>query len=140
MGKPQSVGEDMSALPEAQRKALRSLGDTIRTAAPSVQETISSGVPAFRYKGKYLVSFGAAKDHVSLYVMRGAALKMLEQTLYGLHLRPPRTRTERRLGRPILVLDRRGLDLFCFCVTGASTALDHHVGAVEAVLLGAITG
>ena len=44
----------------------------------------------------------------------------------------------KRLQRPILVLDAAGLALFC--VTGASTALDHHVGAVEAVVLGAITG
>lgn len=43
-----------------------------------------------------------------------------------------------RLARPVLVLDAAGLALFC--VTGASTALDHHVGAVEAVVLGAITG
>ena len=43
-----------------------------------------------------------------------------------------------RLERPILVLDAAGLALFC--VTGASTALDHHVGTAEAVVLGAITG
>lgn len=43
-----------------------------------------------------------------------------------------------RRARPILVLDAAGLALFC--VTGASTALDHHVGSVEAVVLGAITG
>jgi uncharacterized membrane protein YeiH len=43
-----------------------------------------------------------------------------------------------RLERPVLVLDAAGLALFC--VTGASTALDHRVGAVEAVVLGAITG
>ena len=43
-----------------------------------------------------------------------------------------------RLEHPILVLDAGGLALFC--VTGASTALDHHVGTVEAIVLGAITG
>jgi uncharacterized membrane protein YeiH len=43
-----------------------------------------------------------------------------------------------RLERPILVLDAAGLALFC--VTGASTALEHHVGTVEAIVLGAITG
>jgi uncharacterized membrane protein YeiH len=43
-----------------------------------------------------------------------------------------------RLERPILVFDAAGLALFC--VTGASTALDHHVGAVAAIVLGAITG
>jgi uncharacterized membrane protein YeiH len=44
----------------------------------------------------------------------------------------------RRLERPILVLDAAGLALFC--VTGASTALDHRVPPVEAVVLGAMTG
>ncbi|MGH9079448.1 MAG: trimeric intracellular cation channel family protein [Acidimicrobiales bacterium] len=44
----------------------------------------------------------------------------------------------KRLERPILVLDAAGLGLFC--VTGASTALDFHLGAFEAVVLGAITG
>src|SRR5579862_4089096 len=41
-----------------------------------------------------------------------------------------------RLERPILILDAAGLALFC--VTGASTALDHRVGTVEAIVLGAI--
>ena len=44
----------------------------------------------------------------------------------------------RELERPILILDAAGLALFC--VTGASTALDYRMGAVEAVVLGAITG
>jgi uncharacterized membrane protein YeiH len=46
--------------------------------------------------------------------------------------------TLQRLERPILVLDAAGLALFC--VTGASTAVDHHIGAVSAVVLGTITG
>jgi len=44
---------------------------------------ISSGVPAFRYRGRYLVSFGAARGHVSLFVVRGAALKRLKEELQG---------------------------------------------------------
>lgn len=44
----------------------------------------------------------------------------------------------KRLERPILILDAAGLALFC--VTGASTALEYHVGTVEAIVLGAITG
>lgn len=43
-----------------------------------------------------------------------------------------------RRQRAILILDAGGLALFC--VTGAATALDYRVGAVEAVVLGAITG
>jgi uncharacterized membrane protein YeiH len=43
-----------------------------------------------------------------------------------------------RLQRPIDALDAAGLSLFC--VTGAATALAHHLGVAEAVILGAITG
>src|SRR3546814_5272490 len=43
-----------------------------------------------------------------------------------------------RLERPILVLDAAGLALFC--VTGASTAIVHKIGGVEAVVLVAVTG
>jgi len=42
-----------------------------------------------------------------------------------------------RIGGPIDVLDAAGLGLFC--VTGASTALDHGLAAAPAVILGAIT-
>jgi uncharacterized membrane protein YeiH len=43
-----------------------------------------------------------------------------------------------RIQRGVLVFDAVGLGLFC--VTGATKALDYGVGAVSAVLLGAITG
>lgn len=43
-----------------------------------------------------------------------------------------------RLQRPIDALDAGGLALFC--VTGAATALAYHLGVVDAVILGAITG
>jgi uncharacterized membrane protein YeiH len=43
-----------------------------------------------------------------------------------------------RFQRSVLVFDAVGLGLFC--VTGASKALDFGVGAVSAILLGALTG
>lgn len=43
-----------------------------------------------------------------------------------------------RLRRPVLVLDAGGLALFC--VTGAAKALDHGIGPVPAMMLGAMTG
>jgi uncharacterized membrane protein YeiH len=43
-----------------------------------------------------------------------------------------------RFGRSIAFLDAAGLSLFC--VTGAATALQHRVGPVEAIILGAVTG
>ena len=78
---PTAIDEYLATLPAAQREALDELRATIRAAAPGAQETISSGVPAFKHRGKYLVSFGAAKRHVALYVMRGSALEALEDEL-----------------------------------------------------------
>jgi uncharacterized membrane protein YeiH len=43
-----------------------------------------------------------------------------------------------RIRRGVLVFDALGLGLFC--VTGATKALDFGVGAISAILLGAITG
>ena len=43
-----------------------------------------------------------------------------------------------RLQRGVLIFDAMGLAVFC--VTGASTALSHGLGPVQAVILGAITG
>ncbi|MGH2889133.1 MAG: trimeric intracellular cation channel family protein [Solirubrobacteraceae bacterium] len=43
-----------------------------------------------------------------------------------------------RLQHEVQILDAAGLGVFC--VTGATTALDHHLGLAEAVILGAITG
>jgi uncharacterized membrane protein YeiH len=43
-----------------------------------------------------------------------------------------------RIERSVLVFDAMGLAVFC--VTGASKALDYHLGPVQAVLLGALTG
>jgi uncharacterized membrane protein YeiH len=43
-----------------------------------------------------------------------------------------------RVQRSVLVFDAMGLAVFC--VTGASKALGYHLGPVQAVILGAITG
>jgi uncharacterized membrane protein YeiH len=63
------------------------------------------------------------------YLAAGAAAGLVTFLAHGLVT---------RLERPILIFDAAGLALFC--VTGASTALSHRVGGVEAVVLGAITG
>ncbi len=47
------------------------------------------------------------------------------------------SRQLRQFTMPILLLDAAGLSLFC--VTGATKALDYRLGAVQAVLLGAVT-
>ena len=52
--------------PEA-RAALEHLRATIASAAPDAVEAIAYGMPAFRYRGRFLVSYAAWTKHLSLY-------------------------------------------------------------------------
>jgi uncharacterized protein YdhG (YjbR/CyaY superfamily) len=61
-------------MPEDVRAALENLRRMIATAAPEAVETISYGVPAFKYRGRPLVSIGAAKNHCSFYVQSPALM------------------------------------------------------------------
>ena len=56
------------------RAALEDLRRTIAKAAPDAVEAISYGVPAFKYRGRPLVSFGAGKNHCSFYVQSPAVM------------------------------------------------------------------
>lgn len=81
MGGP--VDDYLARLPEDQREALERLRQTIRSAVPEAEEAIRSRVPAFRYKDRALVSMGAAKGHLSLFIMYGAVLKTHRDELSG---------------------------------------------------------
>lgn len=64
----------LTGLAEEMREPLEDLRRTIATAAPEAVEGIAYGVPAFRYRGRPLVSFGAGKDHCSFYVQSPAVM------------------------------------------------------------------
>ena len=64
----------LARLPEDVRAALESLRRTIARAAPDAVEVIAYGVPAFKYRGRPLVSFGAGKSHCSFYVQSPAVM------------------------------------------------------------------
>jgi uncharacterized protein YdhG (YjbR/CyaY superfamily) len=64
---PKTVEAYLAALPPAHRKALETLRQRIRAAAPKAEETISYGMPAFRLHGM-LVYYAAFTDHLSLFV------------------------------------------------------------------------
>jgi uncharacterized protein YdhG (YjbR/CyaY superfamily) len=59
----------LAAAPADQRAALQELRQTIAAAAPEAEETISYGMPAFRYHGRALVAFSPFKNHCSLFPM-----------------------------------------------------------------------
>jgi len=61
------VDSYLDALSEEQRGALQKVRETIKTAAPEAAESISYGILAFKYKGRPLIYFGAAKKHCAVY-------------------------------------------------------------------------
>ena len=67
MATPRSIEEYLAALPEPSRRALEQLRKTIKDAAPEAIETISYQMPTFKEHGRVLVSYGAFKDHCSLF-------------------------------------------------------------------------
>jgi len=57
----------LSTLPDDARTTLERLRRTIKAVAPDAVESISYGMPAFKYQGRPLVYFAAAKNHCALY-------------------------------------------------------------------------
>jgi len=66
-GAPKTVDEYLAGIPEPARGTLNQVRAVIRSAAPpEAVETISYGMPAFKYKG-VLVWFAAFSNHCSLF-------------------------------------------------------------------------
>ncbi|MDX5427385.1 MAG: DUF1801 domain-containing protein [Bacteroidota bacterium] len=49
------------------QSSLKDLRNTILRAVPGISESISYGMPAYKWKGKPLLYFGAFKNHIGLY-------------------------------------------------------------------------
>lgn len=81
MSAPSTVEDYLAGLPGAQRQALEHLRRTIRAAAPDAEERIGYGIPTVRYRGKMLVSYGAAKEHLALYAVSHPTLAALADAL-----------------------------------------------------------
>jgi len=73
----------LAGLPQEMREALEALRRTIATAAPDAVEGIGYGVPAFKYRGRPLVSFGAGKNHCAFYVQSPAVMDAHRDELAG---------------------------------------------------------
>jgi uncharacterized protein YdhG (YjbR/CyaY superfamily) len=48
---------------------------TIRTAVPDALESISYGIPTYKYRGRPLVYFAAAKGHCALYATSAGTVR-----------------------------------------------------------------
>lgn len=63
-----NVDAYLDALPEKQKVALTHLREIIRETAPTAEEVISYGMPAYKYHGM-LVYFATFKKHCSLFAV-----------------------------------------------------------------------
>ena len=79
---PKNTDEYLAAVPEPARSTLKKIRAAIRSAAPSgTTETISYGIPAFKYNG-VLVWFAAFSNHCSLFPT-ASVIKAFKNDLKG---------------------------------------------------------
>lgn len=57
----------LAGTPQPARETLEGLRQVIRAAVPEAVESIGYGMPAYKYRGKPLIYFAAAKKHCALY-------------------------------------------------------------------------
>jgi uncharacterized protein YdhG (YjbR/CyaY superfamily) len=62
---------------------MQDLRRTIAAAAPGAEEAISYGMPAFRYRGRSLVSYAAFKAHCSFFPMSAELIETHRDELAG---------------------------------------------------------
>jgi uncharacterized protein YdhG (YjbR/CyaY superfamily) len=79
--KPKTIDEYLAGVDADHRGALQKLRETIHTVAPTAEECISYGIPAFRLNGRSLVFFGAWANHCALYPGSSATLKKFRNEL-----------------------------------------------------------
>jgi len=79
---PTSVEGYIAAAPEAARPMLEQMRAIVRDVVPGATEGMSYGVPTFK-NPRALVSYGAAKNHCSFYVMSSTAMEPFADELEG---------------------------------------------------------
>lgn len=66
-----TIDDYLASLPEEQKNMLQHVYEVVRSAVPEAEESISYGMPAFKYKKKPLIYFAAFKDHCSVFPTSG---------------------------------------------------------------------
>ena len=61
------VDDQLSAISGPDRHALEHIRKLVHKLAPEAEEVLTYGMPGFKYRGKYLCSFAAFKDHLSFF-------------------------------------------------------------------------
>lgn len=64
---PATIDAYIKEFPDTVQVILRKIRDVIHAAIPEANETISYGMPTFKYKDKPVVYFGGWREHVGFY-------------------------------------------------------------------------
>jgi uncharacterized protein YdhG (YjbR/CyaY superfamily) len=80
------IDDYLAGLDEPQRAALERVRTIVSAAVPDAEEATSYGMPAFRYGGKPLLGFHAAKRHLSLHPFSPEAIDAVRDRLAGFDL------------------------------------------------------
>lgn len=61
------IDEYLAHVNAPQKAELERIREIVKKTVPDAQEVISYGMPAFKYKHKYLIAFSAFKHHMSIF-------------------------------------------------------------------------
>lgn len=64
-----TVDQYLKGVPPAFRAQLEDVRRTIRKLVPEAAESISYGIPGYKYDGRPLIYFSAAKEHVAVHAL-----------------------------------------------------------------------
>lgn len=78
-----SIDAYLATLPADQRDLLERLRQQIARVVPDATETISYGMPGFRFRDRLLVSFAGWKEHCSIYPLTDTFLQAHADELKG---------------------------------------------------------
>jgi uncharacterized protein YdhG (YjbR/CyaY superfamily) len=78
-----AIDEYLAGVDPGSRALLLALRKTIHAIVPEVEECISYGMPAFRYRGKVIAGFQATSKGCSYYPFSGTTLGTLADALDG---------------------------------------------------------
>ncbi|MGN6800943.1 MAG: DUF1801 domain-containing protein [Ginsengibacter sp.] len=67
-----NIDEYISSFSTSTAKLLKQVRMVVRKAAPKAEETISYGMPAFKYKGRVIIYFAGYKNHIGVYATPSA--------------------------------------------------------------------
>ena len=92
---PATIDDYLAGVPAEQRAALQHLRETIASAVPGAEEVFSYGIPAFRFEGRVVGGFAAARRFCAFYPFSGSItaqfaeeLADFERTQGSIHFQP----------------------------------------------------